>query len=486
MLQYGTAAERAAAGQEILNYMIEGGLSTGQQFQGMAMRTAEAQKEQEANTRLLNTELAKYGTNADRAATGQANLNAMIEDGVTSGADFEDVARRTAEAQYLQSVNTDLAEAALSKYHFTVGQVLDDLSDDTKWSTGIDSLKESLMGLDFKDDPLTKWLNEKDADAREAGQRIMAELKAALEVDPNIDPLVWLEDLKKNAPPEVRKVIEQIQQDLKDNPLDVPTKIEPPSLADLEAELAALQFAIDRNKFVGTGELDTTDMEKRAREIELTLGINLPVSVTGIEGPGGVKEQIQTIATAQATTVTYDAVYNPSYNDIVSRKSVMAEPIKSTVTWTAAYNPDYNTMIMRAGWLSEDLEPKVTWTANYNPDYNTMIMRMGWLSEDASPDINVYQHWPQGGYQGYKDRYDYLTRNQAVTITYRTAGATSIPSGLKTSAAALNATGARVVIPPITIPQPVNLVRVTVDGRELRSVVRDEIRQAMPEPAAVR
>lgn len=511
--------------QKSLNDLIAAGGFTQQELADAANRTAEAQKKQKEEAHLAAAAMLPYATAAEKAAFWTDELNLVIEAGITQGGQFETAAHNAAEALFEQSEQTRLAEEAIDKFNFTYGQLIEDLQDTEVWGGGVESLKASLDGLDFKQVG-DRWGDEWKIAAESARSSILSEMSKVAEFDPDFDPQKWLADLYTDAPPEVQKVIAAMQEEFKKNPLTATAQFKTPGPADVQAKIDSLNTAIKAAMFkdpvlaeelkrqleevdpggmiskintaISSGDFGlamklaeeynvfaaehgkptidiTVDPEGKATAVftELTTPktTNVAINFTGAEG---AQEQITGLTAPKVTTITMNAVYNPSYNDMIIRRGYLAEPITSTVTWNAKYNPDYNDMVMRLGVLSENHTPDIDYWMHWHPgSYEEVVRQLDKVMsyDQKSPDINVWVHF-NPDYNETIRRLDNIARNRSATIDVNTRG-------LAAAEAAMNRLNPsmtnRMVLPEIVMPTPVNLTRVYVDGEQLRAIVRDEM-----------
>jgi uncharacterized protein YoaH (UPF0181 family) len=328
-----------------------------------AADAADAQQQQKDATRLAAQAMLPYADAAQKASFWTDELNRTIEDGITSGAQFEGVARKAAEAQYLQSQNTRLAEEALDRFNFTLGEVLDDLGRTDKWGAGVENLKASLDGLDFKQ-KADQWGDEWKIAAGSARESILAEMQRAVEETPTLDAQKWLEDLKTGAPPEVKKVIADLQAEIAANPLTVPTEVKTPTTDEIRQRIADINSALAStwNEQV-VGPLKS---EKAGLEEALAVKVPVSVSLTGVDGPDGAQTKLDLLAAPQTAELTVETGFTPDgYNDLKRRKDYLAQDVTSSVAINVTFSPDgYSALKARKDYLSQDR------TANINIKVN--------------------------------------------------------------------------------------------------------------------
>jgi hypothetical protein len=80
---------------------------------------------------------------------------------------------------------------------------------------------------------------------------------------------------------------------------------------------------------------------------------------------------------------------------------------------------------------------------------------------------------------------DRLDDWRTVRITVQTVGVNAARSALNSVGASSFVAPQKIILPPAPAPAPINLVRVSIDGQQLRAVVRDELRAAQPMPVGV-
>jgi hypothetical protein len=118
-----------------------------------------------------------------------------------------------------------------------------------------------------------------------------------------------------------------------------------------------------------------------------------------------------------------------------------------------------------------------------NPSFDTVKGQVLDLAQNRQGLITMHSAFEPGGYAAIKDRTDYLSQNRTATITVRVAGLDAarraVDSVQPHSAEFLPG---RIMLPSVAQPaaHPVNLVRVTLDGQQLRAIIRDEASRYAP------
>lgn len=334
----------------------------------------------------------EYGTfaaaQADASAATQ-DLNDLIADGITQGPEFEDAARRAAEAQAEVDENTRLAEEAMARYNQTIGDVLESLGKLDPYGSDIEDLANQLQGIldmDTSDSALQKladdaatWGDETKIGAADARDAIIGFLQDA-DISNAAEALDLLKDIKAAVPaagPVVDALIAEINAATSGNPpetVDVPWK---------------------------------------------------PAPV-----PGTVEEA-------------------------ETRKAALAEPVNTVITIDSEFAPD---------------------------GYNAVKARKDYLAQAVSTDLVINTVFSPDGYNAVKARKDYLSQDRTATITVDVAGLSAARAQIDALQPA--ASGQQIVLPQANF-SPINLVRVSIDGQQLRAIVRDEVGRVQPEPAGV-
>jgi hypothetical protein len=141
------------------------------------------------------------------------------------------------------------------------------------------------------------------------------------------------------------------------------------------------------------------------------------------------------------------------------------------------------------GPLKEPADKTITVTTEYAPDgYNAVKARADYLAQQRTGSININTTFSPDGYNALKARADYLARDRTAYIDIAVRGQAAAARAIASVAAGTASAAATGSVPgPAAAPQfsPINVVRVSVDGKQLRSVVRDEVRAMQPEPAGV-
>jgi len=505
---------------------------------GKAKEAAEAQGVQQEMQFLTNLAMAEYSTALETAAQAQERLNTLAT-GMTLGiggtwSSLAGAAQDVAYKQYQQEAATNLAKTAMDRYAFSIQQVVaqqkllagapGDIED------AINNIQTAFYELIPAQDGVAEhWEIIKDNAITAGNEQVGALSDARVGIETLIEilaaqgmPTSAIEDqlnaLKATMPEladEFDAAIERIKGKANEFPLIDP-KFDVAGIdakvADLRARLATAQANQDWGLAEAlTRELAEVDPSGFPHKVAAAIrngdydlaetltgqynawaqGHDLPPLIITYDANGEPAQlKLDPLTEGKEATILYDADTTPAKGKVDD----VTKDQTATITYNAVYHPDYNDMIMRMGYLGEDVDASINVTQDFvNGGYAAYVARMDFLSKDTTPDINVYQHFPNGGYSAYKARMDHLAMDRTAVITVQLRGAEAARNtinGLNAdastyAAAYLNAPTPRIVLPEINIPQPVNIVKVSVDGRELRAVVRDELRRAAPEPSGV-
>lgn len=164
---------------------------------------------------------------------------------------------------------------------------------------------------------------------------------------------------------------------------------------------------------------------------------------------------------------------------------ILKQPVTTSVTFNTAFNPGgYNDVKARKDYLAQEASTVLGIDTQFNPDgYNALKARKDYLANNVAGQVTINTVFAPDGYNALKARKDYLAQDRTATITFRTQGLAAATQQVRN----LNA-GAQqqIILPPAApAPTPINLVRVSIDGQQLRAVVRDELRAAQPMPVGV-
>jgi hypothetical protein len=162
----------------------------------------------------------------------------------------------------------------------------------------------------------------------------------------------------------------------------------------------------------------------------------------------------------------------------------LTAPKTTVVTVTTNYGDGgYAGAKARADYLSQTRQAAINVAHSFTPDgYNALKARTDYLAQARNGSVAIAVQFSPDGYNALKARADYLAQNRTATINVQVRGleaARAALQGVTTNSAGRSAAQAASVN---VNPQfsPINLVRVTLDGRELRAVVDDEIRAMTP------
>ena len=123
--------------------------------------------------------------------------------------------------------------------------------------------------------------------------------------------------------------------------------------------------------------------------------------------------------------------------------------------------------------LAKPVDTTITFATKFDPGgYDAVKARKDYLVQDRTGRVGIDVDFSPGGYNAIKARVDYLAQNRTATITQVVNQVTGTRAGGGddgTGRASAN-----------MMFSPINMVRVNLDGRELRSVIDDEIRSLTP------
>lgn len=109
--------------------------------------------------------------------------------------------------------------------------------------------------------------------------------------------------------------------------------------------------------------------------------------------------------------------------------------------------------------------------------YSANKDRKDYLAQTVTGTVFINTVFTDGGYSANKARKDYLSQDTTATITVNQRRGVQIPGGADGDPG----TPWRLPVPTVSSSvNPINLVRVLLDGQQLRAVVRDEIRAGSP------
>jgi hypothetical protein len=337
--------------------------------------------------------------------------------------DIATAAQEAASSQGLVKEATRLAAEQIALASGDLGFFLAKLRElETFNGSGMETLKQQLIGISLVDDPDTTWVNEYIVGAEQAGDAILTNVIKAFETDPNFDPAKFFASLRAGAPPEMQSIIDSVE-------------------AQINAD-GGIKAIIDAKKAAADAKNDLLPLKE---DIETPLKVN----------PDGSIETTKTGLTA------------------------LGQPISTTLTVNAAFAPGgYEAVKARADYLSQERQGKIDVAHSFAPDgYNALKARSDYLSQNRNGSIGINVTFAPDGYNALKARKDYLAQDRTATIRVNTVGLetarAAIAGAQQNSARAANLS----VSPQFS---PINMVRVAVDGRELRSVIDDEIRALTP------
>jgi hypothetical protein len=124
--------------------------------------------------------------------------------------------------------------------------------------------------------------------------------------------------------------------------------------------------------------------------------------------------------------------------------------------------------------LAKPVDTTITFATKFDPGgYDAVKARKDYLVQDRTGRVGIDVNFSPDGYLALKSRVDYLSQNRTATITQVVNQVT----GTRADGGGGSGDTGRSAN---TLFSPINMVRVSLDGRELRSVIDDEIRALTP------
>ncbi len=384
---------------------------------------------------------------ADVLQQMQMSLDDQISDFVQNGANasstWEDIAAsaQAASAQQLQvEQTTNLAEIAMGQFSTSIqGTIgwLDRLSQATAApEEGLNTLQEVFKNWKH-DDPST-WGDEWVIGFEKSKQTLQTqvELWAAqgLTVEQIKVKITELIPTIEGAPSTV------LTEDQKTKLLEY---INSSLLPSLDGKGNEIPVPLTPTLVPGTpaaGATVTSDVPAG--------GVPVPLNV---DPDGAGKTAVENLTGTKTGTVTINTVFaDGGY-----------EAVKSRLDYINSFDgksPDIN-----------------VYTHFHDGSYNDVVARLDHIMsyDQKSPDIDVWVHFhPE--YQTTLDRLNNLSRNRTVNIDVNTRGLAAAEASIRSLSTTSTVTQ-RIVIPKFEMPQPINIVKVNVDGQSLRATIRDEL-----------
>lgn len=233
------------------------------------------------------------------------------------------------------------------------------------------------------------------------------------------------------------------------NPAKLPIGVELPdvdqAIANIQAQIASATDPTVKANL----ETDLAALTALKQSIETGTAAQVPVTVKA--DTAGAKSDIAGAAQPQSTTLTVTTVWaDGGYTANKDRKDYLAQAVNATLTITPTFAD--------GGYLA-------------NKD------RKDYLAQTVNATISINTVFTDGGYLANKARKDYLSQDTTATITVNQQRGVQIPGGADGDPG----TSYRLPVPTVSANvNPINLVRVLLDGQQLRAVVRDEIRAGSP------
>lgn len=334
-----------------------------------------------------------------------------------------DAAREAADAQGLVKQATDLAAEAMARASGDVGFFIDKLQQlENIGGSSVESLKASLESISFADVGDT-WANEALIGAENAYDTLLGGLKSALEQTPNLDLSAWLNQFR-GLSPELDAIIDQV-------------------LADVTSDA----------------------------NVQATLGIT----------PDGTVAAAQTQVDALGNPITppLNPTQGPGFQAANTALAEIAKQRNIALIVNTSFAPGgYEAVKARMDYLSQTRQGAIDVKHSFSDGgYNALKARSDYLAQNRNGSIGINVNFAPDGYSAIKARVDYLAQNRTATITQVVNQVT----GTRAGGGAEGSSGRSAN----TMFSPINMVRVSLDGRELRSVIDDEIRAMTPARAEV-
>jgi hypothetical protein len=179
----------------------------------------------------------------------------------------------------------------------------------------------------------------------------------------------------------------------------------------------------------------------------------------GITEDGTVAEtQAKVDALGKPVATTFDLSTGEGVAAAKANKDELAKPVDTTITFATKFDPG---------------------------GYEAVKARKDYLVQDRTGNIGINVAFSPGGYEAAKARADYLSqaRSGSITIAVRLSGTAAAIAAAEEAAGQSISVGAGAAAASRSANMmfsPINMVRVSLDGRELRSVIDDEIRALTP------
>lgn len=252
------------------------------------------------------------------------------------------------------------------------------------------------------------------------------------------------------------------------------------SALDAAAALAEQdrQTALNNGNFLTAAEVTAKQVEhlKALRDQAVNAGMPQPV----IDSLDSYISSLETAQAAASDGITVQTDINLMSPDQVAGK--VAE-LKQRVR-DAAQAGNWGlveSLEAEIARVTADQTVHVDTETTYSPGgYDAVKSRKDYLAANVTGAVDIGVTFTPDGFNALKARKDYLAQNRTayIDVVLRgVEGARRSLDGLRASAAA-NQQAAGTF-------SPLNLVRVSIDGQQLRAVVRDEVRRVTPEPAGV-
>lgn len=264
---------------------------------------------------------------------------------------------------------------------------------------------------------------------------------------------------------------------LQDTLSQVGSIVDDPSTWENEVVLNTAQAEADLWKYIGL--LDSSGLTKE-QIIPLLVDLRDNKGLT-TDGRALVQGIIDAINGAPGAEVPVGAKPDGSVESTKTALENLGKPQTAQVTVTTVF-PDggYAGAKARADYLAQTRQGRIDVAHTFTPDgYNALKQRSDFLAQNRNGRIGIDVAFTPGGYNDIKARVDYLARDRTATIRINTVGLAAARAAVNSvSQNSLGRAAANLSVSPQF--QPVNMVRVQVDGRELRSLVDDEIRALTP------
>jgi hypothetical protein len=140
-------------------------------------------------------------------------------------------------------------------------------------------------------------------------------------------------------------------------------------------------------------------------------------------------------------------------------------------------NPEYNDIKARLDYILgvDGKSPDIDVWTHMHPEYDSVKRQLDYINsmDGKTPDINVYVHF-HPTYDSVKRQLDELARNRTATISVKTTGLSAAMAQVNAFNPSAQAYQFKMpALPPA--PTPINIVKVSVDGQQLRATIREEL-----------